>query len=126
MKTNPKLATLEIDSNDVDSPAEPDDIGIHKVELAHNLIQLYDVRLVALTTILPRDTCRSVSPRLFREEAHMVNLMTSRLTEEHPNIVFLKHKDFSMYPTGNRISTSTWSTDGVHPNIDMGRKKYQS
>ena len=125
LRTNPKLAIIEIGGNDVDSPAVPDEITIHKVELAHNLIQLYDVRLVALTTILPRETCRSVTPGLFREKAHLVNLITSRLLEDHPNIVFLKHKGFWKDAVGKRISTSTWSTDGVHPDTDLGRKKYQ-
>ena len=125
LRANPKLAIIEIGGNDVDSPARADDIAINKVDLAYNLIQLYDVRVVALTTIIPRDSCRNISEREFREKALLVNMMTNQLTEEHPNVIFFKYRSFWTDEVGKRVSTVGWSTDGVHPNTEVGMRKYK-
>lgn len=120
----PKYAILEIGGNDVDSSASVDSIVKSRIEMANQLINIYDMYMVALCSILPRDSVRNYTPVEFRERALAVNIATSDQLKSLPSIYFHKHKGFWRDSGNNEISTLEWSNDGVHPN-EIGMATYQ-
>lgn len=125
IESRPRYAILDIGGNDLDSPATPQEVAEAKLSLANTLTTTYDISYVALTSILPRDSLRYLSPDLFREKALQANLTTSNLTLTTPLICFHRHKGFWRDHQGTTANTTEWSTDGVHTNTEIGMRKYQ-
>ena len=101
-----------------------DEIVTARLQMAHNLVDIYDVRCVAISTIVPRDNPRWLTASQYRSKADAVNHYTSREIIPNSSIYFHRHKGFWRDDTNQVADTSRWSTDGVHPNTQEGMKKY--
>ena len=126
LEIRPRYAILDIGGNDADSPAPADDIAKAKVDMAKELAFTYDVRRVAITTILPRDRLRHLTVQEFREKVDQVNKQTSSLASSSNQVLhFHRHKGFWRDTHHQVADTSSWSTDGVHPNDEEGMTKFK-
>lgn len=124
----PKYVILEIGGNDVDSEANPEEIAQHKLTMAKELLGL-GVRMVVLTTILPRDVTRTIPAIHYRAKAESTNNYTSFLVNEDPqsdHLLFHAHRGFWRDANHNITDTTSWSTDGIHPDTQSGIAKYRA
>jgi len=113
----PDLVFLDIGSNDLcDENVEPQDLARYIISLARFVLVGYEIRSVAVGSILPR-----VGPTWssYNQRVSATNRYLRELAANEPSVHFWRHRGFSA-----RCAINPFSADGVHPHAQRGMPKY--
>ena len=113
----PDLIFLDIGSNDLcDENVEPKNLARYIISLSRFVLMGYDIRSVALGSILPRV---GSSWNSYNQRVSATNRYLRELAANEPCVYFWRHRGFSA-----RCAINPFSADGVHPHAQRGMPKY--
>jgi hypothetical protein len=113
----PEVCLLEYGSNDLAQGMDPLVVASAILDEALTLLRLTSIHRVIVFGILPRISNMEISEVDLRTNAARCNTMLYHLCDVEPCIEFRSHAGFWNVPV------TTWSNDGLHPNLIDGRKK---
>ena len=109
----PSYAIIDVGTNDIARGMPVLNVVVAVIELAKEMITRYGVVHVTVCSVLHRDTPVDINARVDR-----YNAILRDFCEVEPHIAYHTHRGFWR-------AASSWSRDGLHPNIANGRQKYK-
>ena len=122
----PGVLLLDIGTNDITQGFSAPRIAKSLGQLLKTIRTFYD-GVICILSVVPRASGLGfLSPRFLKVSAE-IEVLLKCLTHSHHNLLYHKQKGFyEVEENGVKkpLSPWVWSRDGIHPNNQLGRKKY--
>ncbi len=122
----PEIAIIDLGTNDLAYGHTPLNTARAIMAIAVELRDIYQVPIVKINSLLPRDNLYLYSFDQFSQLVYDTNANLIHLCEMQPGISYHCHTGFWQMPDGALTHPSVWSYDAIHPNKPLGRKLYKS
>ena len=123
----PGVLLLDIGTNDITQGFSASKIAKSLRQLLKTIRTFYD-GVICILSVVPRASGLGfLTPQRFLKVSAELEVLLKSLTRSHHNLFYHKHKGFyEVEENGVKkpLSPWVWSRDGIHPNNQLGRKKY--
>ena len=126
----PDVLLVDIGSNDLAQGAQPARVAASVEQWVKEATRVFP-GVICLLSVVPRATALgNMTPEQFLNSALELEALLKLLPKSHNNVLYHKHKGFYEREEEQGVKSPlipyAWSHDGIHPNNQLGRKKYKN
>ena len=125
----PDILLVDIGSNEIAQGAQPTRVAASIEQWVQEASRVFP-GVICLLSVVPRAAGLVImTPEQFLNAASELEALLKLLPKSHGNVLYHKHKGFyerEELGVKSPLIPYDWSHDGIHPNNQLGRKKYKN